>query len=109
PGVGPEAEIDAPPVVGDAACQQLRHELIEVEDAGAEGYMPGAAVLGESAIGVGNLQMRDLTLEHLQEFQGAAGQRVPGTKVGGASIEQDAEVRVAKAAHRIDKIDNVLG
>src|SRR5215218_10124724 len=46
PCIGPEAEIDGPPVVRDlSSLQQLRHNLVEVQEAQAEGRMRGGLVL----------------------------------------------------------------
>src|SRR3954447_9865756 len=46
PGIGPEAEINGPPVVWDASrLQKLRHDLVEVQKALAEWRMRGGLVL----------------------------------------------------------------
>src|SRR5690606_11910918 len=39
PGVRPEAQVDAPPVVGDAAVQNLGNQRVKVEVSIAEGGM----------------------------------------------------------------------
>src|SRR5438874_1728411 len=71
PGVGPEAEIDAPPVIGYATGQELRNELIEVEDALPERDV-FARVAGERAVGIADLHVHGFALQLLQKLEGAA-------------------------------------
>src|SRR5438874_724395 len=56
PGVGPETEIDAPPVIRHAAGHEFRNELIEVEDALPERDV-FAGVAGERAVGIPELHV----------------------------------------------------
>ncbi len=65
PGIRPEAEIDTPPVVGDPRAQELGHQLIKVEPAGAEWIMRAGVVLVERSVGVDQMDMGDLALELL--------------------------------------------
>src|SRR5262249_40241463 len=72
PGIRPKAEGDAPPVVGAAALQELRHELIEVELALAEGGMGAGVVLVEAAVGIDEVDVGDPALELLEQLDFAA-------------------------------------
>src|ERR1051326_2018487 len=66
PGIGPEAEIDAPPVVGHAAVDQLGDDLVEVEPALAERSVGARIVLIERAVGIDEMQMRYFAFQLVQ-------------------------------------------
>src|SRR5438105_3970326 len=63
PGIGPEAQVDAPPVVRHPALVERRQQLVEVELTGAERIVRARVVLVERAIGIDQMDVRYPALE----------------------------------------------
>src|SRR5262249_792029 len=84
PGVRPEAQVHAPPVVGHGRLVQRRQQLVEVQLAGAERVVRAGAVLVQRAVRVDQVDVGDLALELLEQLLGAAGQRLLGAGLVGA-------------------------
>src|SRR5262245_27546524 len=84
PGVGPEAEVDHPPVRGGAGLVQFGKEDVEREDALAEGGVGGGLIVVEGAVGVDQVDVADLAAEALGELQGAAGEDLALAGLAGA-------------------------
>src|SRR5260370_5792204 len=50
PRIGPEAQVNTPPIVGYVGLHQLRDELVEVQLAGAEGVVRAGVVFVQRAV-----------------------------------------------------------
>ena len=63
PGFGAEAQIDAPPLIRDAAGCERGHEALEIDDAGAERPVRAGKMFVEGAVGIVEVQMGNFALE----------------------------------------------
>ena len=100
PGVGPEAQIQTPPVVRDSRLVQRRQQLVEVDDAGAERIVSAGVVIVERPIRVDEMNVRYLALQFLRQLQGSARQGLLVANLVGARRRHTCERDRCRKARR---------
>src|SRR6266545_5287247 len=68
PRLRPEAQVHTPPVVRHASLQKRRGQLVEVQFAGAERVVRRGVVLVQAAVAVDDVDVSDLSLELVEQF-----------------------------------------
>src|SRR5439155_18147642 len=93
----------------------FRDQLIPIQHALAKRSMRAGFVIVERAVGVNEMDVRDLAFEFLEKLQGAAFQCFfltwlagadRSAHVGVAGVIEDAEVWITKAPHFVDNGQN---
>src|SRR5205085_2145071 len=108
PSIGPEAEVDDPPISWSSTAVQLRQQLAEIQDAIAKRRVRRGLVAVERAVRIDQVDVADPAAQALRQLERAARKRLAFARLAGAhrrahmrvaGVVEDAEVRFPDLLH----------
>ena len=104
PGVGPEAQVDGPPVGGQAAAQNFRDQQIKIQHPLAKGSVGAGLIVVQRAVRINQVDVADFSAQAGEKLQRPARQRLltarlpgshRGNHVGMTGIIENLKIRMS--------------